>query len=73
MSTWVQAYLAEDITEAEEIESILQEAGIESQLESAVDHHPAATDDSPVNVLVPEDALEGARAAIESMTEADDV
>jgi hypothetical protein len=73
MSTWVQAYLAEDITEAEEIESILQEAGIDSQLESAVDHHPAATDDAPVKVLVPEDALEGARAAIESMTEVDDV
>ena len=71
MSTWVQAYLAEDITEAEDIESILQEAGIESQLESAVEHHPAATDDAPVKVLVPEDALEGARAAIESMTEDD--
>jgi hypothetical protein len=39
---------------------------------SAVEHHPREVDDTPVKVLVPEDQLEAARDAIESMTEPDD-
>ena len=72
MTAFVQVALAETVAEAEEIEEILREAGIEVQLESAVDHHPSETDDAPVKVLVPEAELETARDAIESMTEPDD-
>jgi hypothetical protein len=72
VSSLVQVALAETVAEAEEIESILQDAGIEVELESAVDHHPREVDDTPLKVLVPEDRLEAAREAIESMTEPDD-
>ena len=72
MSSLVQVALAETVAEAEEIESILQDAGIEVELESAVEHHPREVDDTPVKVLVPESQLEAARDAIESMTEPDD-
>lgn len=73
MTDMVQAVLAEDITEAEEIQSILAAAGIESQLESAVEHHPQATEDAPQKVLVPESSLEAALDAIESMTGPDEL
>jgi Putative prokaryotic signal transducing protein len=72
MTLLVQVALAETIAEAEEIEAILRSAGIESELESAVDHHPREIEDTPQKVLVPEDQLEAARDAIESMTEPDD-
>jgi hypothetical protein len=65
----VQVAVAEDIGEAEEIQAILDEAGIETRLESAVDHHPRDVDDVPQKVLVPEKSLEAAREAIEAMTE----
>ena len=71
MSDKVQVALAEDIAEAEEIQAILEAAGIESVLETAVDHHPSATEDAPQKVLVGEASLEAARHAIEAMTEAD--
>ena len=72
MSGLVQVALAETVAEAEEIESMLREAGIPAELESAVEHHPREVDDTPVKVLVPESQLEAARDAIESMTEPDD-
>jgi hypothetical protein len=68
----VQVALAETVAEGEEIESILRDAGIEVELESAVDHHPREIDDTPLKVFVPEDQLDAAREAIESMTEPDD-
>ena len=71
MTPFVQVALAEDVTEAEEIQSLLQAAGIESQLETAVEHHPRETEDAPQKVLVPEDQLEAAQHAIESQTEPD--
>jgi hypothetical protein len=67
----VQVALAEDITEAEEIQEILRLAGIDSQLETAVDHHPTSTEDAPQKVLVPESSLEQAQHAIEAMTDPD--
>lgn len=73
MTAMVQAVLAEDITEAEEIQSILAAAGIDSELEPAVDHHPRATEDAPQKVLVPESSLEAAQDAIESMTGPDEL
>jgi hypothetical protein len=69
----VQVALAEDITEAEEIQEILRLAGIDSQLETAVDHHPTATEDAPQKILVPESSLEQAQHAIESMTDPDEM
>jgi hypothetical protein len=69
MTEMVQVALAEDVTEAEEIQEILRLAGIDSQLETAVEHHPTATDDAPQKVLVPESSLEEAQHAIEAMTD----
>ena len=73
MTQFVQVALAEDVTEAEEVQALLQAAGIESQLETAVEHHPRETEDAPQKVLVPEDQLEAAQHAIESQTEPDDL
>jgi hypothetical protein len=68
----VQVVLAEGVSEAEEIQALLAEAGIVSQLETAVITHPRAVDDAPQKVLVPEDSLEAALDAIESLTEPDE-
>jgi hypothetical protein len=73
MTALVQVALAENFAEAEEIQEILRAAGIEVELETAVDHHPSETDDAPQKVLVPESELEAARDAIEAMTEPDDL
>jgi hypothetical protein len=72
VSARVQVALAESVAEAEEIQEILRSAGIEAELETAVDHHPSEVDDAPQKVLVPEDQLEAARDAIESLTEPED-
>jgi hypothetical protein len=73
MSKLVQLTVAGDITEAEEIRVILRNAGIDSELETAVDHHPAAIEDAPQKVLVAESELEAAQNAIEAQTEPDDL
>lgn len=73
MSRMVQLAVADDITEAEELQSILETAGIESSLEPAVEHHPRETEDAPQKVLVPESSLEAAQQAIEALTEPDDL
>jgi hypothetical protein len=73
MTRMVQVAVAGDVTEAEELEAILQAAGIDSQFESAVEHHPAATEDAPQKVLVPETSLEAALHAIESMSDPDEL
>lgn len=73
MTRMVQVAMAADVTEAEEITTILREAGIDSELETAVEHHPSATDDVPQKVLVPESSLEAAQEAIEAMTEPDEL
>jgi hypothetical protein len=69
----VQVALAEDITEAEEIQAILRAAGIDSVLEIAVEHHPTSTEDAPQKVLVSESSLEAAQHAIEAMTDPDEL
>ncbi len=73
MSDLVQVALAEDVTEAEEIQELLRAAGIASELETAVEHHPRETEDAPQKVLVPESQLEAAQHAIESLTDPDDL
>jgi signal recognition particle subunit SEC65 len=69
----VQVALAESVAEAEEIQEILREAGIDAELETAVEHHPRATEDAPQKVLVPESDLDAARDAIESLSDPDDL
>ena len=73
MTQMVQLAVAEDIGEAEELQAILTRAGIESVLESAVEHHPQATDDTPQKVLVPASSLEAAQDAIEAFTDPDEL
>jgi hypothetical protein len=73
MSRMVQVALAEDIAEAEELRAILASAGIAAELESAVEHHPSAVEDTPQKVLVPEEALQEALELIEAMTDPDDL
>ncbi len=69
----VQVAVAGDVTEAEEIQDMLREAGIASDLEMAVEHHPSAIEDAPQKVLVAESELEAALDAIESMSEPDEL
>ena len=73
MTRMVQVAVAGDVTEAEELQTILTEAGIDSQLETAVDHHPSATEDAPQKVLVPEGSLEEELEAIEALSEPDEL
>lgn len=73
MTRLVQVALTRDVTEAEEIRTILREAGIEAETASAVDAHPSEVGDAPQKVLVPESSLEAAQSAIEAMTEPDEL
>jgi hypothetical protein len=73
MTRMVQVAVAGDVAEAEELESMLKAAGIATQLEPAVEHHPAETEDAPQKVLVPETSLEAAIDAIESLSEPDEL
>ncbi|MGB2875801.1 MAG: hypothetical protein WBB76_10055 [Gaiellaceae bacterium] len=73
MTGLVQVALAESVAEAEEIQEILRAAGIETELETAVEHHPRETEDVPQKVLVPESSLEAAQHAIEAMTDPDEL
>jgi hypothetical protein len=66
MSGMVQLATAGDVAEAEEIQEILRNAGIESVIEQAVE-------DDAVSVLVAEAELESAQDAIEALTEPDDL
>jgi len=73
MTDLVQVALAEDIAEAEELQTILKRAGIAAELETAVEHHPRETENAPQKVLVPEESLEAAQHAIEALTDPDDL
>ena len=65
MSRMVHVAVAADVTEAEEIQSILTEAGIRSDLEQG--------EDDSLAVLVPETSVEEAQDVIEAMTEPDEL
>jgi hypothetical protein len=65
VTDFVHAAVAGDVAEAEEIEEILQSAGIDTRLQSG--------EEDSVEVLVPESDLEAAQDAIEAMTEPDEV
>jgi len=66
MSGRVQVTTAGDVAEAEEVQEILRNAGIDATIEQAAD-------DDAVTVLVPEAELESAQEAIEALTEPDDI
>jgi hypothetical protein len=66
MARMVQVAVAGDVAEAEELQEILRNAGIDSQLD-------APGPDDPLTVLVPEDSVEAAQDAIEALSEPDDL
>jgi type III secretory pathway lipoprotein EscJ len=61
----VQVAVAGDVTEAEEMQAILQAAGIEADLESG--------QDDGLSVFVAEEDLTEAQEALEAFTEPDDL
>jgi hypothetical protein len=66
MSGKVQVATAGDVAEAEEMQEILRNAGIESSIEQS-------PEEDAVNVFVPEAENETAREVIEALTEPDDL
>jgi hypothetical protein len=66
MARMVQVAVAGDVTEGEEIQELLRNAGIDATLETA-------GDDDPLTVLVPEADLENAQDAIEALSEPDEL
>jgi hypothetical protein len=67
MTSMVQVAVAGDVAEAEEIQAILTNVGIDSTLGTPDEDADAVT------VMVPEDAIEAAQDAIEALTEPDDL
>ena len=61
----VRVAVAGDVTEAEEIQAILESAGIEAEVQTG--------EDDSVGVMVPEDEVEAAQDALEALTEPDDL
>ena len=66
MTARVQVALADGVANAEEIQDILADVGIDASFEPAVDHDPLGTEDLPQKVLVDESQLEAALEAIEA-------
>ena len=66
MSGMVQLATVGDVAEAEEMQEILRNAGIDSTIEQA-------PEDDAVNILVPEGDRGTAQDAIEALTEPDDL
>jgi hypothetical protein len=66
MARMVQVAVAGDVAEAEELQEILRNAGIDSELD-------APGPDDPLTVRVPEDLVEAAQDAIEALSEPDDL
>jgi len=64
--------VAGDVAEGEQLQELLSAAGIESHLETALEHDAGALGDPPLKVLVAETDVDDARDAIEALTEPDD-
>jgi hypothetical protein len=62
----VHLAVAGDVTEAEEIRTILTSAGIDSEL-------AASDEEDALAVLVPESSLEAAQDALDALTEPDEL
>lgn len=72
MTDWVQVAVAGDVTEGEELQRILQAAGIDSEVHGAVagaDEHG----DEPLRILVHSTHVDAARDAIEALSEPDEL
>ena len=65
MARMVQLVVAGSPGEAEELQALLHNAGIEAEIGSE-------GEDDPLTVNVPEDSLEAAKDAIEALTEPDE-
>ena len=72
MSRMVQVTVAADLTEAEEVQTMLHAAGIPCEVQQAVEHHSTGLDDVPQRVLVEESDLEAAQNAIEALSDPDE-
>jgi len=68
----VQVAVAGDVAEGEQLQELLFAAGIESQLEPAVEHHDSALEDAPLKVLVAESEVDEAIDALEALSEPDE-
>jgi cell division septation protein DedD len=66
MSGMVQVAVAGDVAEAEEMQEMLRNAGIEATIEQSPEQ-------DAVSVHVSEDELEAAQEAIEALTEPDEL
>jgi hypothetical protein len=66
MSNLVQVAVAGDVTEAQELQRILESAGIPSEIQQAAEA-------DALEVLVPDQQLDEAKDAIEALTEPGDV
>ena len=66
MSAMVQLATAGDVVEAEEMQEMLRNAGIDSTIEQSAE-------EDAVTVLVAESELETAQEAIQALTEPDDL
>ena len=66
MSGMVQVAVAGDVAEAEEMQEILRNAGIDSSIEQS-------DEEDAVSILVAEGDLEEAQDAIEELSEPDDL
>jgi hypothetical protein len=66
MARMVQVAVAGDPTEAEQLQELLRNAGIDAAI-------GAEGEDDPLTVLVPEDSVEAAQDAIEALSEPDDL
>ena len=66
MARMVQVAVAGDVPEAEELQTLLRDAGIDAELD-------AQGPDDPLTVMVPEDSLDAAKDAIEALSEPDDL
>ena len=73
MTKMVQVAVAGDVAEAEQLQSILLTAGIDSELETAVEQAAGTLSDLPLRVLVSDEAVDAARDAIEALSEPDDI
>ena len=69
----VQVAVAGNVTEAEELQTLLHTAGIESSVEPGHEHDFEALDDPALRIMVAAEQVDDARDAIEALTEPDEL
>src|SRR5262249_44741801 len=73
MTQLVQVAVAGSVTEAEELQTLLHAAGIESSVKPGHEHDFEALDDPALRILVAAHHVDDARDAIEALTEPDEL